>query len=140
MFTEYLYFLVYLLIVSILGTILFYLSWFFGSTILGRRRFAIYECGFRSLAGNYKPYASQYYILGLIFLLFDIEILYLFPFILTFNSSLVLKSFVIVWIFSFFLIISYIYEILKGSLKWYDGFNQIALKKKLTQYRYINKN
>lgn len=131
--------LVYLLIASVLGLILFYLSWFFGTRLLGRRRFAIYECGFRSLSGNYKPFTAQYYIIALIFLLFDIELLYMFPFLLILKTSLIQKSFFILWLFSFFLIISYLYEILKGSLKWYDGFNQISLKKKLTQYRYINK-
>lgn len=118
---------------------MFYLSWFFGTKILGRRRFAIYECGFRALSGNYKPFTAQYYILALIFLLFDIELLFMFPWLVTLKFNIIQKSFIIIWIFSFFLIISYLYEILKGSLRWYDGFQQISLKKKLANFRSINK-
>ena len=138
MFIEYLLILSYLIIVCLLGFILFYISWFFSTTILGRRRFAIYECGFRAFSGNYKPFTAQYYIIALIFLLFDIELLYMFPWLLTLKYNILQKSFFILWVFSFFLIISYLYEILKGSLKWYDGSNQIALKRKLNQYRSIN--
>jgi NADH:ubiquinone oxidoreductase subunit 3 (subunit A) len=71
------------------------------------------------------------------FLLFDIELLYLFAIVL--KNFILEKVFWIIWIFSFLLIISYLYEILKGSLKWYDGFAQQALKKNLSLLRYFNK-
>ena len=79
MFYTYIIIIYYLLVASIIGFILFYISWFFNDKILGRRRFNIYECGFRSLSGSTKPYVAQYYIIALLFLLFDIELLYLFP-------------------------------------------------------------
>lgn len=137
-FIEYLLFINYILIVGSLGSILFYISWFFNTSMFGRRRFAIYECGFRSLGGSYKPFTAQYYILALMFLLFDIELLFLFPWIGSLSFYFMVKSFVLVWIFSSFLIISYFYEILKGSLNWYDGNSQLTLKKKILHYRLLN--
>jgi NADH-quinone oxidoreductase subunit A len=58
---------------------------------LGRRKFAIYECGFRATGGSHKPYVAQYYIIALMFLLFDIELLYLF--------AIVLKNFILEKVF-----------------------------------------
>lgn len=139
MLIDYIIILIYLNFIFILGFILFYLSWFFSNKILGRRRFSIYECGFRSFGGNYKPITIQYYILALIFLLFDIELLYLFPWIITINKCIFQISFLSFWIFSFLLLIGYLYEILKGSLKWYDNASQNTLKKKIKKLRYINK-
>lgn len=123
-----------------MGFILFYASWLLGPRLLGRRRFIIYECGFRSTGGNHKPFVAQYYILALMFLLFDIELLYLFPWLIILKSFILQKSFLIIWCFSFLLFISYLYEIFKGSLRWYEGFSQTSLKKRLQQLRYNNVN
>ena len=128
----------YLFIAGLLGSILFFISWFFGVILWGRRRFSIYECGFRSLSGNYKPFSVQYYILALIFLLFDIELLYMFPWLLIVKTTVLQQAFFIIWLFSFFLLISYLYEIIKGSLRWYDGFHQGAVKKRVRIFRSIN--
>ncbi len=139
MIIEYVPLLIYIVICGLGGLILFYLSWFFNNKVLGRRRFTIYECGFRSLGGNMKPFTAGYYIICLLFLLFDIEFLYLYPFLFTLKSNILQKSFICIWIFSILLIVSYLYEILKGSLKWYDGSQYSNLKKKIKQLRFINR-
>nr|YP_010852723.1 NADH dehydrogenase subunit 3 [Provespa barthelemyi]WGL39463.1 NADH dehydrogenase subunit 3 [Provespa barthelemyi] len=78
-----------------------------------------YECGFNPLTMPHLPFSIQFYLIAVIFLIFDIEILLIIPFI----SSLILSTNLFYWFISFLLIyilliIGLIYEWNEQSIIW----------------------
>lgn len=73
-----------------------------------------FECGFSSFYQTRSPFNIYYYLIGLLFLIFDIEILLIYPFAL-FTTT---YGFYIFNLFLFFLTIGFIYEYGKGVLKF----------------------
>lgn len=78
-----------------------------------------YECGFNPLTSPHLPFSIQFYLVAVIFLIFDIEILLILPFI----PSLIINTNLFYWIISFliiyiFLIIGLIYEWNEQSIIW----------------------
>jgi len=68
--------------------------------------FHSYECGFDPYGSVYYRYDIRFYIIALLFLLFDLEIVYLYPLIINFNIFIYFYS----SIFIFILTIGLIYE------------------------------
>jgi NADH-quinone oxidoreductase subunit A len=75
-----------------------------------------YECGFEPFETN-TVFNIHFYIIGLSFLIFDLEIIFLYPWIL-FASILSYTSFLILLIFLFIVIFGFIYEWLIGMFVW----------------------
>lgn len=78
-----------------------------------------YECGFQPFSETTFPFEVQFALIGILFLLFDIEILYLYPLctsILDFNSSEIL------YLIIFFIIVTLglVYEISRNIVHFFD--------------------
>ena len=76
-----------------------------------------YECGFEPFEDARNKFDVRFYIIAILFLLFDMEIIYLFPW----SISLYSIGFQGCWImilFLFILIIGFVYEIIKKALDW----------------------
>lgn len=73
-----------------------------------------FECGFSSFHQTRNPFNIYYYLIGLLFLIFDLEILLIYPFALSTTTY----GFYIFNLFLFFLAIGFIYEFCKGVLKF----------------------
>lgn len=77
-----------------------------------------YECGYLIIFGQTrKPFNVQFYLIGILFLVFDIEILIIFPFG-NIISNLGSYGYFIYFIFFTILTIGFIYEINSGSLNF----------------------
>jgi NADH-quinone oxidoreductase subunit A len=76
-----------------------------------------YECGEDTIGGAWVKFNIRYYVVALIFILFDVEILFLFPWALVFKA---MGWFAIAEMFTFLgiLLIGYIYVWAKGDLDW----------------------
>lgn len=79
-----------------------------------------YECGFSPIYGQTRtPFSIQYYLVGILFLVFDLEILLLYPLAVTlYNVST--YGFWIAIIFFCVLTLGFVYEIAKGRLNFTD--------------------
>jgi len=87
-------------------------------TKLDIEKSSAYECGFQPFSESRYQFEIQFYLIAILFLLFDIEILYLFPFALSF-VSLSYASFIYLLIFFMLLFIGLFYEISRGILSFY---------------------
>nr|YP_009708262.1 NADH dehydrogenase subunit 3 [Paracolopha morrisoni]QEV85464.1 NADH dehydrogenase subunit 3 [Paracolopha morrisoni] len=77
-----------------------------------------FECGFDPFNKSRIPFSLNFYLIGIIFLIFDIEISIILPMILNFKiSNLINLNFLFI-IFFFFMIFSLFYEWKFGSLNW----------------------
>lgn len=75
-----------------------------------------YECGFNPFNDAREPFEIQFYLVGILFIIFDLEISFLIPWILIFR--VVIGSYLIGIIFILILTVGFIYELYKGSLQW----------------------
>jgi len=76
-----------------------------------------YECGFDPFSDARDPFNVKFYLVAILFLLFDVELIFFFPFIFYF-SEITFIGFFFFLLFSFVLILGYFYEWKKGCLNW----------------------
>lgn len=76
-----------------------------------------YECGMETVGDTWVQFRSQYYIFALIFVLFDVEAVLLFPFAVAFNA-VPLYAVIETIIFILLLLAGLLYAWRKGVLKW----------------------
>ena len=76
-----------------------------------------YECGFEAFEDARIKFDIRYYLVAIMFILFDLEVAFLFPWALVFKH-LGFYGFVIMSVFLFILIAGFIYVWKKGALEW----------------------
>ena len=60
--------------------------WFFQPAKPGPRKNATYECGLESTGDSWIQFKAHYYLYAILFLIFDVEVLFLLPFAVAFTS------------------------------------------------------
>jgi NADH:ubiquinone oxidoreductase subunit 3 (subunit A) len=76
-----------------------------------------YECGISPVGSPWSPFAVRYFVFGLLFLVFDIEAIFLFPWAIVFQS-LGVVAFIEMLIFIAVLGLGLLYAWRKGALEW----------------------
>ena len=80
-------------------------------------KLAPYECGIPPVGNPWAPFAVRYYVFGLLFLVFDVEAVFLFPWALVFRS-LGTSGFIEMLLFIAVLGFGLLYAWRKGALEW----------------------
>ena len=93
-----------------------------GSVLLGRsepdiEKLTAYECGFDAFNDSRKPFDVRFYLVAILFIIFDLEIAFLFPWAVALGE-IGLFGFWSMMIFLAVLTIGFIYEWKKGALEW----------------------
>jgi len=118
-FFQYMPIFIFFIISLILAIILLVVSFFVSTNSKNSEKMSPYECGFDPF--NYKDNQSilniRFYLVGILFIIFDIELIFLYPWIISLNK-ITLFGFWSMFIFLFILTIGFIYEWKKGSLEW----------------------
>jgi len=83
----------------------------------GKDKNAIYECGLESKGDAWVQFRSEYYIYGIIFLIFDVETIFLLPFAVAF-TGLGAGAFIAMMIFLLLLVEGLVWAWSKGVLTW----------------------
>ena len=78
---------------------------------------ATYECGMESLGEAQIQFQSQFYLYAIIFLIFDVESIFLIPFAVAF-TGLTIGAFVAILVFLFLLLEGLVWAWSKGCLNW----------------------
>jgi NADH-quinone oxidoreductase subunit A len=76
-----------------------------------------YECGFEAFEDARMKFDVRYYLVAILFILFDLEIAFLFPWAIVLKEIGTL-GFVTMMIFLAILVVGFIYEWMKGALEW----------------------
>jgi len=92
-------------------------AWKFSPRKPGRDKNAIYECGLESKGDAWVQFKSEYYLYAIIFLVFDVETIFLLPFAVSF-SGLPAGAFVAMLAFLFLLVEGLAWAWQKGVLTW----------------------
>lgn len=76
-----------------------------------------YECGFEAFEDARMKFDVRYYLVAILFILFDLEIAFLFPWAVVLQE-IGLFGFLAMMVFLFVLVVGFIYEWKKGALEW----------------------
>lgn len=76
-----------------------------------------YECGIPSEGSPWNQFNIGYYLFALIFLIFDVELIFLYPWAVV-VKQIGMSAFVEIMIFLFILFMGFLYAHKKGALKW----------------------
>ncbi len=81
---------------------------------------AAYECGLVSTGKFHPRFGVKFYVVAMLFILFDIEVVFLIPWVLVYREFIVgqLPILLPVLFFLFILTVGFAYEMKKGGLKW----------------------
>lgn len=114
---NYLPILVFFGIAVALSIVMIGLSWLRGVSKPDPEKNSAYECGFDAFSESRSKFDVRFYIIALLFIIFDLEIAFLFPWAVTLGN-IGLFGFWSMIIFLGVLTIGFIYEWKKGALEW----------------------
>jgi len=101
----------------ILALILIIISSFLSPKKKEAEKLSAFECGFESVGDANDLYSVQYYMVGALFLIFDLEILFMFPWSIHLKNLGFYGYFSFMFFF-FLLLISFFFEWTEGALDW----------------------
>lgn len=121
MLTNYLPVFIFLVVASLLAAVLLALGSGLGRLSTRFRndpaKLAPYECGFDAFEDSRMKFDVRYYLVAIVFIVFDLEIAFLFPWAVMF-SKLPPFAWASMGIFLGILIVGFIYDWKKGALDW----------------------
>jgi NADH-quinone oxidoreductase subunit A len=114
---NYFSILLFLIFSIILSTIIFFLSFFLSSKLDDAEKLTAYECGFNPFSDSRSEFDVKFYIVAILFIIFDLEISFLFPFSVCLNT-ISISGVYFMLLFLIILTIGFFYEWKKGALDW----------------------
>ena len=117
MLIEYLPILIYICIAIAFACFAIVASYLLGQRKPTAAKQSPYECGVTTVGPTYRRIPIRYYIIAMLFLLFDIEVVFLYPWAVVFKEFK-LFAFVSMVVFIGILLIAYIYIWKRGALEW----------------------
>ena len=121
MLIDYLPLLIFFGIAVVFGVFAVIASYLVGQHKPTPTKMAPYECGVTTVGTSRRRIPIRYYLVAMLFLLFDIEIVFLYPWAVVFRdlkASLGILIFLEMLVFVGILIVAYIYVWKKGALEW----------------------
>lgn len=115
--SEWAFIGVFLAIAGILPAVPIVLGWLIGPRKPNPIKIDTYECGIETIGDAWVQFKVQYYVFALVFLVFDVEMVLLFPWAVAYGN-LGLFAFVEVLIFIALLAVALVYVWRKGALEW----------------------
>jgi NADH-quinone oxidoreductase subunit A len=76
-----------------------------------------FECGIESVGNARTPFSIKYFLVAILFVLFDVEVIFMYPWAVNFKT-LGVSGLIEMFMFMGFLVIGLLYIIKKGALKW----------------------
>ena len=117
MLANYLPILIFLGVATAIALLLLGLGLLIGSGSKDAEKLSPYECGFEPFEDSRAKFDVRYYLVAILFIIFDLEIAFLFPWAVSLD---VVGGFglIAMGIFLAILVVGFIYEWKKGALEW----------------------
>jgi NADH-quinone oxidoreductase subunit A len=117
MIENYLPILLFIILGLLFGVVPLILGFILGPNHPSAEKNSPYECGFEAFEDARMPFDVRFYLVAILFIIFDLEIAFLFPWAIVFDS-MGWTAFWGMMIFLGLLVIGFIYEWKKGALEW----------------------
>ncbi len=117
MLENYIPILVFLVIGILIGAIAMLAGFVLGPRRPDSEKLSPYECGFEPFEDSRMKFDVRYYLVAILFIIFDLEIAFLFPWAVVLDQ-IGMFGFLAMMLFLAILVIGFIYEWKKGALEW----------------------
>jgi len=114
---DYLSIVIFIFVALFLSIGFILLNYLFSPKKPDAEKLSAYECGFEAFGDSRMEFDVRFYLVAILFIIFDLEIAFLFPWAVSLGMIGVL-GFWSMMIFLFILTIGFIYEWKKGALDW----------------------
>lgn len=115
---DFLYVGVFLVAGGIFAVTPIIIGWLIGGRSAGVKRDETYESGMPTIGSAWMQFSVSYYIYALIFLAFDVDVLYLIPVALAYDKGFFIRDFIEIVIFIGMLSLAIVYAWRKGVFTW----------------------
>jgi NADH-quinone oxidoreductase subunit A len=102
---------------GLLGAVLVVMNKILGPVKTNPTKETQFECGSPYLQDGINPFPVKYYLVAFLFLLFDIEVVFFFPWALIFKE-MGLTALIVMFAYIFILLVGFIYAWKKGAFEW----------------------
>ena len=109
--------LIFIVLAGAFGLVTLALSFLVQPRYPEPEKLSVYECGSEPFSDSRMPFPVRYYVIAMLFVIFDIEVIFLYPWAVTFNQLGVI-GFIEMMIFIGLFVLAYIYAWRKGALEW----------------------
>ena len=117
MLGNYLPILIFLGVTTLMGSVFIILGKLLGPSRPDAEKNSPYECGFEAFEDSRMKFDIRYYLVAILFIIFDLEIAFLFPWAIVLDQ-IGTFGLISMGIFLGVLVIGFIYEWKKGALEW----------------------
>ena len=117
MLNNYFPILLFIIVSILIGAMPIILSRIINKGEKNKAKISAYECGFENFSDARMKFDIRYYLIAILFIIFDLEIAFLFPWAISLGK-IGLLGFISMMIFLFILTVGFIYEWKKGALDW----------------------
>lgn len=117
---DYLPLLILIGLGAFISVLLVVMSWFLGPKVSTKVKLMPYECGVTPVGSARERFPVKFYLIAMLFILFDIETIFLYPWAVTFKSGVISQGFELMEmvVFIIILMVGYVYVWKKGALNW----------------------
>lgn len=116
-YVEYFPIFIFLIVSIVLACVIFGLSYVVSAHASDSEKLSTYECGFDPYEDSRNAFDIRFYLVAILFIIFDLEISFLFPWCIVLDG-LSTFGYWTMYIFLFILTIGLVYEWNKGGLEW----------------------
>ena len=117
MLAQYLPILIFLCISTVIGIALVVIGGLLGPTRPDSEKLSAYECGFEAFEDSRTKFDVRYYLIAILFIIFDLEITFFLPWALALDS-LGMFGIAAMFVFIVELVIGYVVIWKRGALEW----------------------
>ncbi|MFH0350799.1 MAG: NADH-quinone oxidoreductase subunit A [Chromatiales bacterium] len=117
MLAQYLPILIFIIVALVFGAVALSVGFALGPRRTDEEKLSPYECGFEPFEDARMQFDVRYYLVAILFIIFDLEIAFLFPWAVALRD-IGLLGFSAMMIFLAVLVIGFVYEWKKGALEW----------------------
>ena len=117
MLAEYFPVLLFIIVAVVVGVAPMVLGKLLGPSRPDAEKLSPYECGFEAFEDARMKFDVRYYLVAILFIIFDLEIAFLFPWAVVLNE-IGLFGFLSMMVFLAILVVGFVYEWMKGALEW----------------------
>lgn len=115
--SRYFPILLFIFIALAFGVVTLVLSYFVQPRYPEPEKLSTYECGSEPFSDARMPFPVRYYVFAMLFVIFDIEVIFLYPWAIVFEK-LGIIGLVEMMVFIALFLVAYVYAWRKGALEW----------------------
>ncbi|MCC6140300.1 MAG: NADH-quinone oxidoreductase subunit A [Nitrospira sp.] len=115
--TRYFPILLFIFIALAFGVVTLVISYFAQPKYPEPEKLSTYECGSEPFSDARMPFPVRYYVFAMLFVIFDIEVIFLYPWAIVFEK-LGIIGLVEMLVFIALFLVAYVYAWRKGALEW----------------------